>query len=260
MPPPNTDYTTVTEAPGNELRREALDMLWTRYAYATSLCAGKIVLEVGCGAGPGLGMLSRAAKRVVGGDYTQRLLQLARHHYGSRVPLVRLDAHQLPFVAATFDVIILYEAIYYLDEPARFLQECRRLLTSGGVVLICSANRANPDFNPSPYSTRYWSADELRLLFSDNGFAAELLGAFPARPKSARDLLISLLKRLAVAFHLIPKTMSGKTRLKRLFFGKLESTPFELMDGSRQYRTPVSLGPKAADADYQVVFALARLT
>lgn len=259
MPAGAADYTTVTEVPGDRLRREALDMLWTRYSYAAELCVGRSVLEVACGAGQGLGVLASVASRVVAGDYTERLLLFVRRHYGSRVPLVRLDAHRLPFAARSFDVIILFEAVYYLRDPSLFLQECRRLLRTGGWVLLCSTNKAVADFNPSPFRTRYFSVAELRALFRQNGFEAEILGAFPSVPASLRDHAVSVLKQLAVALHLMPKTMKGKALLKRLFFGRLVSAPVELVEGTGEYHRPVALPPGAPDDAYRILFARARL-
>jgi ubiquinone/menaquinone biosynthesis C-methylase UbiE len=107
------DYEQVTEIPGLGATREQMSMLYTRYRTAAAFCEGKDVLQVACGAGQGLGYLAAKACRVVGGDYTARLLNLARSHYRDRIPLVRLDAHKLPFRDQTFEVVILYEAIYY---------------------------------------------------------------------------------------------------------------------------------------------------
>src|SRR5262249_6372523 len=102
-------------------------MLNTRYKFASDFCRGGRVLEIGCGAGQGLGYLARSASSVIGGDYTEALLRNAQSHYGGRIPLVALDAHELPFVDLSFDTVILYEAIYYLNSPAQFLEECRRV-------------------------------------------------------------------------------------------------------------------------------------
>lgn len=259
MPAGASDYTTVTEAPGDRLTREALDMLWTRYAYAAELCAGRSVLEVACGHGPGLGLMARAASRLVAGDYTDRLLRFARRQYGPRVPLVRLDAERLPFADRSFDVILLFEAVYYLRDPSRFLEECRRLLQPRGTVLLCSVNPAVTAFNPSPFSTRYYSAPELRHLFQAHGFDVEILGAFPAAATSLRDHVVSMVKRLAVAFHLIPKTMKGKAIFKRLFFGPLATAPPELVEGMGQYRRPVPVDPTAPNGEYRVLLAQARM-
>jgi SAM-dependent methyltransferase len=252
--PFTTDFTTVTEAPGDALRHEALEMLWTRYAFAAEYCRGRHVLEVACGAGQGLGLLAKTAARVVGGDYTERLLGLAKRHYGSRVPLVRLDGQQLPFRSGSFDVVLLYEAVYYLPEPALFLEECRRVLRPGGRVLLCTANKSVADFNPSPFHRSYYSGPELIDLFRQHRFDPVLLGAFPAGQETLRDRLISVIKRIAVALHLVPKTMRGKALLKRLFFGPLEVVPAELTDGAWRYQPPQVVPSGTRTQPFRVLF------
>lgn len=254
------DYTTVTEAPGDALRAEALDMLATRYALAAARARGRRVLEAGCGPGQGLGMLAATASFVVGGDYTDTLIGYAGRNYRGRVPLVRLDAQAMPFADASFDLVILYEAIYYLPDPAAFLSECRRVLAPGGEVLVCTANRLVADFNPSPYSVRYFSSEELRSMFAAQGFDVTLSGAFRAEPSTARDRVVSLVKRAAVALHLVPRTMKGKALLKRLFFGPLQPAPAELTPGLGAAETPEPLAPGVDDTRHRVLFVHARLT
>ena len=120
-----TGYATVTEIPGAQASAEQLARMAHRYAFAVALCAGKDVLEVACGAGLGLGALAKVAGKVVGGDIDESLVALARAHYAGRpkIEIHRLDAHQLPFPDQSFDVVLLFEAIYYLASPEKFLAE-----------------------------------------------------------------------------------------------------------------------------------------
>jgi hypothetical protein len=53
---------------------------------------------------------------------------------------------------------------------------------------------------------------ELGKLLKDNGFNMEFYGAFSALSKGMKEKMIALIKRIAVALHLIPKTMKGKPR------------------------------------------------
>lgn len=253
------DYSTVTETPGNRMTVEALEMLYTRYRFAASFCEGGDVLEVACGAGQGLGYLAARAHHLVGGDYTPRLLAVGKGHYGGRVPLLRLDGQALPFRSAAFDVVVLFEAIYYLPQPHRFLCECRRVLRPGGVVVVGTVNCEWADFNPSPYSVRYYGAVELAELLERAGFEAELFGAFPPRLATGRDRVVSAVKRTAVALGLIPRTMKGKEWLKRLFFGRLQEVPAEVEDGRVEYRAPVRIATTAAAPAWKMLFALGRL-
>lgn len=228
-------------------------MFATRYAVAAERAAGRDVLEIACGAGQGLGLLARRARRVVGADVTPALVREARAHYRDRIPLLCADAMRLPFQAA-FDVVVLFEAIYYLPDAGRFLDECRRLLRPGGDVLICSANPEREDFNPSPHSVRYYSASELGALLRDRGFAPEIFGAFPAGGGGVG----SALRRAAVKLNLMPKSMKGKETLKRLFYGKLAEVGPELMPGGAPVESLVPLAAGAPAAGFKVIYAWGR--
>lgn len=253
------DYTAVTEVTGNRVTREALSMLYTRYHTAAAFCEGKDVLEVACGSGQGLGYLAKRARRVIGGDYTENLIRRAQRHYRARVPLLLLDAHALPFRPSSFDVVILYEAIYYLAQPEGFLEECRRVLRTKGIVLICTVNKEWMDFNPSPFSTHYFSGTELAWLLKTHHFDVDLFGAFPVSNGSATDRMSSIIKRLAVTLHLMPNTMKGKEFLKRVFFGKLSSLPAEIEDGVAQAYPLVPIQNDSGNSQYKVLYAIAHM-
>ncbi len=249
------DFTTVTETPNIRVTREALAMAYTRYAFAAQFSKGKRVLEVACGVGQGLGYIARVARSVVGGDVSPGLLRAASRHYQGRVPLALFDAQSLPFRAGAFDVVILYEAIYYLPAPRSFVAEACRVLSAGGVLLICTVNPQWRDFNPSPMSTRYFGAPELRRLLEEHGLRASLYAAFPATENSPRRRIVSGLKRAAVALDLVPRTMKGKQLLKRLFFGPLVAAPAEISEGMAPHLEPVPISDETAAGRSKVLFA-----
>lgn len=254
-----TDYTSVTETPGVGASREQVARLYQRYRFALQFCKDKDVLEVACGAGQGLGYLASAARKVAGGDIDEGCLEFARQHYAGRsgIELRQLDAHKLPYPDDSFDVVLLYEAIYYLQDPKAFLDECRRVLRNEGKLIICSVNRSWPDFNPSPHSVKYFSAPELTELLGQKFIGVQLYGGFQVKGGSPRDRITSMLKRTAVAMHLVPKTMKGKEKLKRIFFGKLVPLPAEVREGLAEYSEPVQLPCGSSSPDYKVLFAVA---
>ncbi len=253
-----TDYIQVTEVTGEAVSREQIDRMLNRYHWAAGYCQNREVLELACGSGQGLGYLSKKAKRIVGGDYCGPLLRIAQHHYGIRLPLMQLDAQKIPCRDGSFDAVILYEAIYYLKDCASFARECFRVLRPGGVLLLCTANQDLPDFNPSPFSHRYFSPPDFSDLLTPVGFEVECFADFPVDYYSRKQRFLSWVKKTMVRLDLMPKTMAGKKIFKRLVFGKLVPLPPELTEemGAPQNPTPISLHPK--DTSHKVLFAAAR--
>ncbi|HSG04994.1 MAG TPA: class I SAM-dependent methyltransferase [Nitrospiria bacterium] len=254
-------FVTVTETPGIGASKEQLSMLYTRYKFALPFCKGKKVLEVACGSGQGLGYLAGRSVRVVGGDIDSDNLRFAGSHYSGnpRVDIQKFDAHRLPFKDSSFGVIIIYEAIYYLNDLEGFLLECRRVLHAEGTIVICTVNNQWPDFNPSPFSTRYYSGAEISGILENKGFQTTLFAGFPVGGDSIRSRVISVIKRMAVSMNLVPKTMKGKEFLKRVFFGELGVLPDEVREGMADYRQPLSLSPNDEIREYKVLYIIGRL-
>jgi len=252
------DYSPVTEKAGDWVTPEALSMVYTRYRFASEFCRGKRVLEVACGPGVGLGYLARRAMDVIGGDPTDSLLQQARHRVQGRISLLRLEAEALPLRTASRDLIVCYEALYFLQAPERFLQECRRVLSPQGLLLLCTVNPEWPDFNPSPWGRQYYSTRALTTVMREAGFQAEMYAAFPVVRASHRASCVSWIKRLAVALHLIPSSMEGKRLLKQVFLGGVVPFPAAVDDGLATYAQPVGIPQDQPVPGYKILFAVGR--
>ncbi len=254
------DYTIVTETPQDKGSKEQLSMLFTRYQWAAGFCVGKKVLEVGCGAGPGLGLLAKKASLVMGGDIERNNLRFAETQYGKRdkIKLLLFDGEKFPFKDKTLDVVILFETLYYFAQPEKFVEEARRVLKNDGTLLLCTVNCSWLDFNPSAYSVRYFSVPELYALLKKNFSKIEIYGGFPAFSGSAKQKVVSFIKRTAVSLHFIPQTMQGKEFLKRLFFGKLIPIPPEIEENGYQVNPPVLIPYDTPNSTFKVIYAVAQ--
>jgi SAM-dependent methyltransferase len=240
-------------------------MLYTRYDYAASLAAGRQVLEIGCGAGQGFGLLIAKGASLVGGDHSMPLLQSARAHYGSRVPLARLSADALPFRDATFDIVLIFEAAYYVPNLDRAFDQVRRILRPGGILVVVSANPERPDFIRSPHSVRYHTADEFRVALEGRQFIVSVSGAYPVASSDERAGLLgrvvggiaAMLRRMLEFTHLTPRTLKGRARLKRLFNRDMRAVPAEIPHGFGEVaeREPVPPGPVTG---FKVLYVTAR--
>lgn len=254
-----TDFLSVTELSGSNVSQEQVDRLCHRYYWAAKFCFSKEVLEVACGTGQGLGYLGKIAKSLYAGDYSEKILDIAREHYGDRINLKQFDAQDMPFADNSMDVIILFEAIYYLPSADKFIAECQRVLQTGGKVLIVTANKDLYDFNPSPYSHKYYGVVDLRELFEKHGFETEFFGNTPVDEVSIRQKILRPVKKLAVKLGLIPKTAKGKKFLKRLVFGKLVEMPSEIREGMASYVEPSKISANYPDTRHKVIYCTATL-
>jgi SAM-dependent methyltransferase len=254
-----TDFVEVTEISGQPVSSEQIDRLVSRYFWAAGFCPGKDVLEVGCGVGPGLGLLGSRARTFEAGDYSDAILQIARRYYGDRIRLRQLDAQQMPFANASKDVIILFEAIYSVPDPELFVAECARVLRPGGKVLITTANKDLWDFHPSVHSHRYFGVPELCSLLDRRGFDCQLFGFQRIDVAPLRQRLLRPLKRAAVASGLMPKTMSGKRWLKRFVFGRERPMPAEIDSTTGPYIEPAPIASDRIDRLHKIIYCAGTL-
>jgi ubiquinone/menaquinone biosynthesis C-methylase UbiE len=111
-----------------------------RYRFASQFVPGKRVLDVACGEGYGAaGMAKAGASRVVGVDISPEAVDRARSKYG--IDAVHGDALALPLPDRSFDVVVSFETIEHVADPAAFLGECARVLVPEGILVVSTPNR-----------------------------------------------------------------------------------------------------------------------
>jgi len=95
------------------------------------------LLDVGCSSGAFLHIAARLGFAAEGVEPAPQAAQAA-NSAGLVVHQGLLQDIKLP--AQSFDAITLFEVIEHLKEPLALLQECRRILKPGGILLIGTAN------------------------------------------------------------------------------------------------------------------------
>jgi len=251
------DFVSVTELSNDTVTREQVERMCHRYYWAGNYCRGRDTVEAGCGTGQGAGYLASLAKSYQAGDYSEEILAIARAHYGERIGFLRFDAQYMPFPDRSLDVVVLFEALYYVPSADRFTAECRRVLRPGGMVLVATANKDLFDFNPSPFSTVYHGVREIDELFGRHGFDIDLFGYMPVEGLSLRQTVLRPIKKFVVSSGLMPRTMAGKKLLKRLVFGSLVPLPPEIAEGMIPYTPPIPIAKGQADARHKVIYCVA---
>jgi 2-polyprenyl-3-methyl-5-hydroxy-6-metoxy-1,4-benzoquinol methylase len=166
--------------------------------------AGASVLDVGCGEGAFASELARAGVSVVGVDVAEEPLRRAR----ARDP--RLDLRligvegewELP--DAAFDVVWAGEVIEHVADTAAWLSEVRRVLRSGGSLLLStpshgaltrlrlalSARAWDEHFDPLGGHLRFYTRSSLSRLIREFRFEQVQIRS-AGGPPGARRLLLA---------------------------------------------------------------------
>lgn len=142
------------------------------------------LLDIGCGTGANLPMLSSAATRVVAMDFSPLALQFARGHEASAgVSLLRADAQNLPLADNSFDAVTMLDVLEHLRDDHRALQEVRRVLRApkggrpGGayVFSVPAYQKLWSAHDEALHHFRRYEYHALRSLLREEGFVVEKL-------------------------------------------------------------------------------------
>ncbi len=117
-----------------------------------------IPLHVGLGVEPAEAMRLRAAERGM-----------------ASIPAV---AEDLPFVDASFDLVLMVTTICFVDDPEACVSEAARVLSRGGRLVVGYIDRdsglgryyrSNPEASPFYHSARFFGSDEISELIAGAG-------------------------------------------------------------------------------------------
>lgn len=125
---------------GHSIRTEAERAAWNRvFDLALAGRNGLDALDVGCGTGFLSLELAARGHRVTGIDFAPAMLELAQakaQEAGAAVRFEEADAEQLPFAAASFDLVVTRHVLWTLPHPEAAIDEWRRVLRPGGRLAI----------------------------------------------------------------------------------------------------------------------------
>ena len=105
------------------------------------------VIDIGCGAGTQALMWARAGHRVRAIDINAPLVSVGlkrAEEEGVRVEFAIGSATQLPYAAATADLVLLPELLEHVVEWEACLEEAARVLRPGGLLYLSTSNRLCP--------------------------------------------------------------------------------------------------------------------
>lgn len=144
------------------------------YEHLMARCAGREVLEAGCGEGYGADLIAGVARRVIGVDYDEAAVDHVRARY-PRVQALCGNLAELPLADGEVDTVVNFQVIEHLWDQAGFISECARVLRPSGELMVSTPNRIT--FSPgratplNPFHTRELNVDELIQLLVEGGFS-----------------------------------------------------------------------------------------
>ncbi len=131
----------------NHLMTAGLDRRWRRLAVRAVVWPGDRVLDACCGTGDLAIEAERRGGRVVGLDFSARMLERARPKSGT-IEWVQGDALDLPFDDATFDAATVGFGVRNLRDLGLGLSELARVLRPGGHVAVLEITRPQGILRP----------------------------------------------------------------------------------------------------------------
>jgi len=124
----------------NRAMTAGLDGRWRRLAAREVVWPGDRVLDACCGTGDLAIAAERRGGKVVGLDFSERMLERARRKSGT-IEWVKGDALALPFAEGEFDVATVGFGVRNLDDLEGGLRELARVLRPGGKVAVLEITR-----------------------------------------------------------------------------------------------------------------------
>jgi SAM-dependent methyltransferase len=152
-----------------------------RYAMAQSLVDGRRVLDFGSGEGYGTAALASRAASVTGVDIDPEAVAHARTKYETvlNVSFEAITDNRLPYSDGSFDVITCFEVIEHVPDPNAVIEEIARLLSTDGVLLISTPNKAEySDKNnfKNEYHLKEFYIEEFREFLQEHFASVNFLG------------------------------------------------------------------------------------
>jgi 2-polyprenyl-3-methyl-5-hydroxy-6-metoxy-1,4-benzoquinol methylase len=171
--------------------------------------AGARVLDVGCGEGWFTAALAGTGREAVGIDVAQEPLRRAREREaGIDLRLVGAEG-PWPLQDTSFDAVWAGEVIEHVADTAGWLSEVRRVLRSGGTLVLSTpahgpltrlalglSERAfAAHFDPRSDHLRFYTRRSVAALLEDFGFERIEVRGLGGRPWVRRVLLVAARRR-----------------------------------------------------------------
>lgn len=107
------------------------------------------VLDLGCGSGALLELLLPRPGQTIGVDYSQKMLEEAKHNLGDRTGNLDLRLgylEHLPLGDQSVDVAIAYMVLHHVPNPEEAIRDAFRVLKNGGILHIVDLRKHDNEY------------------------------------------------------------------------------------------------------------------
>lgn len=143
-----------------------------RYIILSQITTGKDVLDIASGEGYGSHILSKVAKSVVGVDICNEAILSSKQKYkNTNLTYMVGDCAAIPLKSGSVDVVVSFETLEHHNKHSEMLQEIKRVLRPGGVLVISTPDKKNyTDLTGinNPHHVKELYADEFNSLIEKN--------------------------------------------------------------------------------------------
>ncbi len=150
--------------------------------------SGQHILEVGCGEALLAGdIVGRAADVFYTGiDYSPEMIAMAKWRWTNihAITLLQGEIANMPFSDSSFDVVFGINVVYFWDEPRIELEEIKRVMKSGGQLLL--GYRPKEKMKQIPFTAlqfNLYDPPELVAILEEAGFEREESFLFDEEPR-----------------------------------------------------------------------------
>ena len=112
------------------------------YEWALQYVKGKSIADIGCADGYGTQSYANHVESVIGVDYSEPTLKIAREKYKhlTNLSFISGKVPPLPLESNSLDVITAFQFIEHIEDRAGFMKDVMRVLKPGGVFLCTTPN------------------------------------------------------------------------------------------------------------------------
>jgi SAM-dependent methyltransferase len=161
---------------------------------------------------------------------------------------------RIPAPAQNYDLILSTQVLEHVPDPQQYLVECKRLLRSGGRLVLSTHGTFHDHACPHDYWR--WTADGLRITLERSGFRVSRLLKLTSGPRALLYLNRSLQPQLVFGRS---SPLIWALRLNRLLYTRLNRRLLhQLSDREHRMHRVVPAGTPH-DATYIALLALAEL-